>query len=164
MKKDEIIVQKIKKLLDQNNIRYEYLEHRPTLTSEDAMKIRNNKSEEGAKALILKAKKSNKNFMVVLPGNLKIDSKAVNNFIGEDIEFEKPDIILIKYGLEIGGVPPFWDIISEGTIDNLESLIDDKLLTTEKLAFNCGKRTCSIIMKTEDFEKVVKGRWGKFSK
>jgi len=160
MERDDLIVQKIRNLLDSNNIQYEYVEHEPTITSDDAAGMRDTKPEEGAKALILRTSKTRKNLMAILPGNLKIDSKKLKQLINnEDFAFEDPKVILDKFGLIIGGVPPFWEIVSGGYDQEgiLPAFIDKRLLDNEQIAFNCGKRTCSIIMKTKDYMNVVKG-------
>lgn len=158
METDDLIVQKIRGILDKNNIAYKYLEHEPTPTSEDAARVRGTKLEQGAKAMILKASKSNANFMVVLPGNLKLDVKKIRTYVGEEIIFESPDVIFEKYGLAIGGVPPF------GNILGIEVLIDIKLFDNDEISFNCGKKTSSIIMKSSDYRKIVGGIEGNWTK
>lgn len=158
MEQGDQIIKKIKELLDKNKIIYKYLEHEPTPTSEDAARVRATAPEIGAKAIILRTSKTKKNFMVVLPGILKIDSTKVKKYIKEDISFEDPKVILEKYGIIIGGVPPF------GNILGLETLVDQKLGNNEDIAFNCGKRTASIIMKYKDYLKTsdaIEGDWSK---
>ncbi len=166
MNKDDLISQKIRELLASKKITYQYLEHEPTPTSEDSAKVRGTKPEEGVKALIFRTSKTKRNFMVILPGYLKVDSKKVKESIREDFSFENPDVILEKYGIVIGGVPPFWNIINHVSgIENFGSfLIEEKIFETERTTFNCGKQTCSIIMKSEDFRKVIDGEIGDWSK
>lgn len=162
MDKGNIIVQKIKDLLEQNSVDYNYMEHEPTPTSEDAARVRGTKPEEGAKAIILRTSKTNKNVMVVLPGNLKINSKNVKNYIAEDISFEDPNIILQKFGLIIGGVPPFANLIDSQII----FLIDEKLFLNENISFNCGKKTASITMNAKEYRRIIEkyARMGNFAK
>jgi nondiscriminating aspartyl-tRNA synthetase len=166
MNKDDLIIQQIKELLDKNNISYEYLEHEPTPTSEDSARVRGTKIEEGVKALILRTSKSKQNFMVILPGYAKMDSRKIKEYIGEDFSFENPEVILEKYGIIIGGVPPFWNLINEvNAIDDYGPfLVDSKIFNEARSTFNCGKRTCSIIMQSGDFKKVINGVDGNWSK
>ena len=57
------------KLLKDNLINFEVLEHEPVFTSEQAAKVRGLSLDSGAKSLLLKA---DKNFiLVVLPGSRK---------------------------------------------------------------------------------------------
>lgn len=148
----------IRKLLSDNNVDFEYLEHEPTPTSEDSARVRGTKLEEGAKALILKGKKSGTNYLIVIQSHLQLDTKKVKAFIGEDVEFEKPEVILEKYGVQIGGVPPFGNLIG------IKVLLDEKILELEKVAFNSGTQTTSITMKSKDlleYTKAEKGDWTK---
>lgn len=152
MNKGEEIILKIKQFLESFNISYKYMEHEPTPTSEDAARVRGTKPEEGAKAIILKLSKTNKNVMLVLPGNLKVNSKKVKQYLNEDISFENPDLILKNYGVIIGGVPPFGNLLGNG----IELLIDENLFLNENISFNCGKRTASITMKANDYKNIIK--------
>jgi len=154
MKDDEVVL-KIRELLDSNSFVYEYFEHSETLTSDDAVKVRGTTPHMGAKALIFKGFKTGKNFMVVLPGDLRVDSKKIRNILKEDIGFEDPKIILEKFGIIVGGVPPFWDILRKGDSNTINGFIDKRLFENEKIAFNCGKRTVSIVMRSEDYMKVI---------
>jgi nondiscriminating aspartyl-tRNA synthetase len=158
MDKRDLIQDEIRNLLDVNSITYEYQEHEPTPTCEDAANVRGTLMEEGVKALILVSSKSRKNIMIALPGHLRLDSKAIRNYLKEDFSFEKPEIILEKYGLIVGGIPPF------GNLLGLEVLIDEKVFETKRSAFNCGKQTCSIIMESSDLKKVIPGIIGQWSK
>ena len=65
------VLDKILKLLDEENIVYEKVEHEPVYTSEDAAKIRDTGLSMGAKALILFA--DNTPILVVVPGDKKLD-------------------------------------------------------------------------------------------
>ncbi len=151
MDKGDNIAQAIKDFLTQHNIEFTYLEHEPTPTSEDAARVRGTKPEEGAKAIILKTSKTKQNVMVVLPGNLKIDSKKIKSYLTQDISFEDPEVILQKFGLIIGGVPPFANLIAQ----DIQFLIDEKLFLNENISFNCGKRTASITMSAKDYKKIT---------
>lgn len=153
MEKGDLVAQQIRDLLDSKSIEYRFMEHEPTPTSEDSARVRGTPLNEGAKALILRTSKSKKNYMVVLPGDKKIDSKKLKVIIGEDFSFEKPEIILEKYGLIIGGVPPF------GALLGIETIYDSSILQNEKVSFNCGTKTKSIDMKVVDFQKAVEGDW-----
>lgn len=152
MERDTLIVISIKDFLNSKHIRYSYIEHEPTPTSEDAARVRGTSPEEGAKAIILKTSIDEKNVMVVLPGNLKIDSKKVRKFLGNDSSFENPGLILEKYGIVVGGVPPFGNLLGEG----MQVLIDEKLFENENLSFNCGKRTASITIGASDYKRAMK--------
>ncbi len=151
------IADSIQKFLKDNSILYNFIEHEPTPTSEDAARVRGTSIHEGAKALILVTSKEKKNYMAVLPGDMKLDSKKMKKLLGDSFSFEKPEIILEKYGLIIGGIPPF------GFLLGIETFYENSILENENVSFNCGTRTKSVGMTVKDFQKIVKGRWESFS-
>lgn len=84
--------------------------------------------------------------------------KAVAETVGEKCEFEDPAIIQERYGLQIGGVPPF------GHLLNLDNFYDERIIEQERAAFNCGLTTESIIMKSKDLLALVTPKIGRFAK
>lgn len=154
----ENIRNEIVRLLRHHDCPFDAMTHVATPTSEDSAAVRGTKMEEGIKALILKGKQSKKNYQFNLPSNLKIDMKKVEQIVGEKCEFEEPAVILDRFGLVIGGVPPF------GPLINMETFFDEKIQGLEKVAFNCGLITESIVMKGADLIRVVQPRIEAFSK
>src|SRR3989344_621848 len=145
-------------LLRKHNIRFEHLTHEPTPTSEDSARVRGVPMSIGIKAMILRGKHSKKNYQINIPAHLKIDMKAVALAVGEKCEFEDPAVIKERFGLEIGSVPPF------GNLLNLASYYDEAILLQEKAAFNCGLTTESIVMKPKDLVHLVEPILGHFTK
>lgn len=146
------------RLLRAEEIEFTHLIHEPTPTSEDSARVRGNRIEEGVKALILRGKSSKKNYQFNLPAHLKLDMKAVSDLVGEKCEFETPEIILERFGLNVGGIPPF------GPLLNLETFFDETIRSLPQVAFNCGLLTESIVMKGADLIRVVQPKFGAFSK
>jgi nondiscriminating aspartyl-tRNA synthetase len=154
----ENIRNEIIRLLHENNISFEHMHHEATATCEDSARVRGTGIEEGIKSLILKGKNTKKNYHFNLPSHLKVDMKAVADLVGEKCEFEDPEVIKERYGLIVGGVPPF------GQLLNLDTFFDEKILENEKAAFNCGLTTESILMHSKDLMTLVQPKLGKFSK
>lgn len=154
----ENIRNEIIRLLKDQDCSYEHLTHEPTPTSEDSARVRKTKLEEGVKALILRGKNSKKNYQLNIPSHMKLDMKAVSDLVGEKCEFEEPDVIKERFGLIIGGIPPF------GNLLNLETIFDDRIKLQEKTAFNCGFQTESIVMKSEDLIKIVEPKLARIAK
>lgn len=145
-------------LLKDGGKEFKLMTHSATPTSEDSAKARGTKLEEGVKSIILKGKQTKKNFQVNIPSHKKLDMKAVAEAVGEKCEFEDPLVIKERFGLEIGGVPPF------GNLLNLETFYDETIAEYEVSAFNCGLTTESIVMKSKDLIEIVAPKMGKFSK
>lgn len=146
------------RLLKTNEFEFKHLIHEPTPTSEDSAKVRGTAMEEGVKAIILRGKNSKKNYQFNIPSHLKLDMKAVADLVGEKCEFEDPAVIEERYGLIIGGVPPF------GSLLNLDTYFEEKVLENKHSAFNCGFQTESIVMNSKDLIQVVQPKLAKFTK
>jgi nondiscriminating aspartyl-tRNA synthetase len=144
--------------LNHKKIPFTHLVHEPTPTSEDSARVRNTTTKEGVKALILKGKSTKKNFQFNIPSHLKVDMKAVAEAVGEKCEFEDPAIIQERFGLQIGGVPPF------GHLLNIDNYFDEQIAEETLAAFNCGLITESITMSSKDLIALVDPKLGKFSK
>lgn len=144
------LVQKIKSLFDDAGVKYEYQKHAPVKTSEEAAEVRGTKLEEGLKALILKGKKSGKNIMVCLPATEKINMEKLRELEGESFEFEKPDVVKEKYGVEVGGVPPF------GFLMGLKTYYAESVKEQTNSNFNCGTREESITVGTDALLSKIK--------
>lgn len=147
---------KIKSFLDSNQVKYEFKEHEPVRTSEEAAAVRGDDIKIGAKALVLKA--DNEFVMVVLSAAKKIDSKALKRILGiKSLRFATPDEVKAKTGCVPGGVPPFAHVFG------LKLIIDKSITENEYMAFNAGERTKSLKMKTQDYVRLLKPRIEEFS-
>ncbi len=135
--------------LKSNSMEFEHKVHEPTPTSEDSARVRGTKKEEGIKAIILVGKQSKQNYQFNVPAYLKLDMKKVAGIVGEKCEFEKPELIEKRYGIIIGGVPPF------GNLLGMKTYFDKKIQETKRAAFNCGLQTESIVMGSSDLIKLV---------
>lgn len=149
-------VQKIKELLEENDVWFETFEHEPVRTSEEAAKIRPGYSlKQGAKAIIVRVKiNGGTNFfsMLVFPGNKRFDNEKVKRFFkAKDIRFAtEEEVKQITDGIEPGGVPPF------GNLFNLQVVFDPTLSQNERIVFNAGDKRYSIAMRAKDYINIVK--------
>jgi prolyl-tRNA editing enzyme YbaK/EbsC (Cys-tRNA(Pro) deacylase) len=147
----------IKTLIESRNFKYEYFEHQELPTTQSHIDAGLDKIEEGRKSLILRGKKSGQNYMFVIPSLAKLDKAGIKAAIGEEYEFEKPEVILQKYGIEVGGVAPF------GNLLKLKVYFDNKNFEQEYSRFSTGLKTTSIRMKTTELQNCVDGELGDFS-
>ncbi|MFC1622051.1 aminoacyl-tRNA deacylase [Patescibacteria group bacterium] len=141
---------KIRELLEKNSMWYDYFEHEPVRTSEEAAKVRPNYSlQQGAKALVLKTKHGLA--MIVVPGDKKFDKKKAMKILGsKKISLATPEEVEeVTDGVKIGGVPPF------GNLFGLKVYMDKSILDLGKIIFNAGDRRISIGMKPQDYKTLV---------
>jgi len=139
------------KLLKENNISYEELNHVPVSTSLEASKTRSLSSpKSGVKAMIVKDNYNNY-FLVLVPGDKKIDFKKIailenvnRIYLASSEEVEKVS------GVNIGRVSPI------GLKTKLKVYFDKDILENEFIYFNPGLHEKSIKMKSKDLLKVLK--------
>ena len=145
------IVSSICLLLDEHGADYTYMEHEAGVTSEEMAAIRKDFSlSEGAKALILM---TDPGFIqVVVPGDARFNNSKVRKVVHtKDIRFAtSEELAALTDGILPGAVPPF------GNLFNVPVYADEKLFANERIVFNCGERTASIAMKSDDYKKVVR--------
>ena len=134
-------------LLRLKDVSYKLIEHNPTLTSQESAKERNEDISIGGKAILLKVDSSFRLF--VLSAALRIDSAAIKKeFHAKKIRFATDDELNEITGLIKGSVPPFGDLF------NLELYVDESIKNNDKIAFNAGSLTKSIIMNTNDYFNI----------
>ncbi|MBN1156056.1 hypothetical protein JXA85_00425 [Candidatus Woesearchaeota archaeon] len=146
----EPVFEKIKELLNKNNIHYKVLEHQHVVTSADAAKIRGTDIRNGAKALVLKSK-SGRFFMIVISAAERVDLKKFKQAIMEkNVSLAAPDDVLERTGCTVGSVPPF------GNLFDIPVYIDRSFLSKDDIVFSAGSHTKSIEMRLGDYLEVVK--------
>ena len=140
---------KIKKLLEEHSILFREVHHEPTRTSADSAAARGEDIGIGGKALVLKVGDSFKLF--VLSAARKINSaKIKEHFHVKRTRFATPDELLEITGLVPGSVPPFG-----APITGLELYVDPSILINDRIAFNAGSLTDSIVMNVKDYERLA---------
>jgi prolyl-tRNA editing enzyme YbaK/EbsC (Cys-tRNA(Pro) deacylase) len=150
--------EKIKEWLTSQSIEFKEVHHKPTRTSEEAAKARGIDLSTGGKALVLKI--DDMYVLCVLSAAKKLDSGALKKYFGaKKMRFADKEELLKLTGLIQGSVPPF----GKPLID-LELFVDTSIVKNEKIAFNAGSLTDSIIMSVEDYLKVANPKIIDFSK
>jgi Ala-tRNA(Pro) deacylase len=147
----------IKEILDNNHFEYTHLTHEHVHRSEDAAKIRGTNLNEAAKAIVLKVERKDPEkgkyydmIQVVIAGDQRIDLKKLRTlFNSKNVALASPDEVLEKTGCTIGSVPPF------GILFNLKVYMDNGLLEKERIVFSAGTHNDSIMMKPEDYIRII---------
>lgn len=130
-------------------IAFRTVQHGPTLTSEESARARGEDVRIGGKALLIKTDGAFRLF--VLSAALKLDSGAVKKQLGaKSTRFATPDELRELTGLVPGSVPPFGRPILP-----FELFVDESILANEKIAFNAGSLTDSIVMSVADYRRVA---------
>ena len=152
------VYQHIRRLLDENGIAYRTLHHEPTRTSEESARVRGEEVRVGGKALLLKTGEDFR--LLVLSAARKLDSTAVKrHFSVKKVRFATADELNELTGLVPGSVPPFAKPILP-----FELYVDDSIIENERIAFNAGSLTDSIVMQVTDYVRIGKPEVFTFSR
>lgn len=143
------IEKKIVKMLDEQAVKYELLEHEPVYTSEQAAGVRGVPLKTGVKALVCKTNE-NKFILVLVRADKRADLDRVAELEGtKKVSLARPEEVLKITGCEIGSVPPF------GHPRALKTYLDREILEEDEVNFNIGSHTKSVKMKAKDLLKVI---------
>lgn len=143
------VTERIEQLLRDAGVPYQITEHEAVFTSDEAARVRGTRPEEGAKALVVKAD-ADRYYHVVISGNLRVDNARLRQIVGtRRVRFANDEELLNLTGCVRGAVPPF------GNLFGLPVLMDESLQRCDQIAFNAGSNTVSIVMRREDFERIV---------
>jgi Ala-tRNA(Pro) deacylase len=153
------ILEEIEQLLQSAGAAYRRVDHAPTQTSEDSAKARGEELGVGAKALLLRTDDCFR--LLVLPADRKLDSAAVKRHLGvKSLRFASAEELLEKTGLVPGSVPPFGEPILP-----FELYADVSIGSQfDRVAFNAGSLTVSIIMPAAAWEAIAKPKRFAFAK
>jgi Ala-tRNA(Pro) deacylase len=153
-----IIPDSIRAMLNEAGAVYREVHHPPTLTSEDSARERGEDLRIGGKALLLKVNDTFRLF--VLSAAKQLDSGAIKTrFSAKKTRFATPEELHELTGLVPGSVPPFGRSVLP-----FELYVDESVIENEKIAFNAGSLTDSIIMLVRDYREIAKPEIFKFTK
>jgi prolyl-tRNA editing enzyme YbaK/EbsC (Cys-tRNA(Pro) deacylase) len=143
------VLQAILSLLEDCGASYRRVAHEPTRTSEDSARVRGEPLAVGGKALIVKA--ADRHVLLVVSAARRLDSAKLKRALGvKKTRFATPDELLDLTGLVPGAVPPFGEPILP-----LPLYVDTSVLANERIAFNAGSLTDSVIMPVDDYRRVA---------
>lgn len=152
------ILAAICRLLDEAGIEYRRVHHEPTRTSEESAQARGEDIRIGGKALLIKTAEIFRLF--VLSAASRLDSAAIRERFGvKKIRFATAEELQSLTGLVPGSVPPFGEPILP-----FELFVDDSVRANERIAFNAGSLTDSIVMSTEDYFHIASPTIFRFSR
>lgn len=126
---------------------------------------RNNPLEErsletssSVKSLLLEGKKSKKHYLFVLPSERQLDMSVVTQIVGERCNFVPPEKIMTQYGLVVGGIPPF------GNLLQIDTFFDVSVQKFSKVVCNIGTLTDCIEIEARDLLSLIEPRVEEFVK
>jgi len=149
---------RIRTLLDDAGVAYRYIEHGPTRTSEASAVARGEVLDVGGKSIVLKVGDTFR--VCVLSAARQLNSNRVRRHFSESrARFASREELLDLTGLVPGCVPPFGPPIL-----TLPNCLDEAFLEHDRIAFNAGSLTCSIVMPLERYLELARPEVFSFSK
>lgn len=144
------ILQSIREFLTAAGVSYREVHHEPTFTSEESARARGEEMKIGGKALVMRG--DDRVLLFVLPADRKADSGAIRRELNiRKLRFADKDELLGLTGLVPGSVPPFGEPILPFPL-----YVDAAIRENDRIAFNAGSLTDSIVMEIEDYFRVAK--------
>jgi Ala-tRNA(Pro) deacylase len=144
-----MLLDQIRVWLSTEGVAFREVHHEPTRTSEDSARARGEQLRVGGKALLIKVDDICRLF--VLSADRKLDSAAVKRyFTAKKMRFATPEELLELTGLVPGSVPPFGQPMLPFPL-----YVDPSVFENERIAFNAGSLTDSIIMQASDYRRLA---------
>ncbi len=143
------VLDSILALLTESEIPFRHDMHEETRTSADSARVRGEPLEIGAKAIVMKV--DDRFCVFVMSAALRVSSKRIRQHFGaKRTRFATPDELRELTGLVPGAVPPFGPPILD-----LPLYVDPSVFRNERMAFNAGSLTHSVVMSTEDYRRLI---------
>jgi Ala-tRNA(Pro) deacylase len=136
--------------LQHEGVVFREVHHAPTRTSEESALARGEELRIGGKALLIKVDADFRLF--VLSADRKLDSAAIRaHFQAKKTRFASAEELLKMTGLVPGSVPPFGAPILPFPL-----YTDPSVFENERIAFNAGSLTDSIVMGIDDYRRLAR--------
>jgi len=142
-------------LLEKLSIQYEYHEHPPLATIEEAKIHWKDYNSGKCKNIFFRNHKGDRHYLVILEHLHQLNIRDLEQRLRQGKLTFASDQRLKKYlGLEPGSVSPF-GLIND-TEKHVHLFIDEKLKSYEQLAFHPNVNTATIIISNVDFQQFLK--------
>jgi Ala-tRNA(Pro) deacylase len=144
------VLSRLRDWLTSQGVTFREVHHEPTTTSEQSARARGEELRVGGKALLMKGD-DDQFCLFVLPADRKVDSGALRQKFGfKKLRFATPDELKAATGLVPGSVPPFGRPILP-----FDLYVDAALRANDRIAFNAGELTDSMIVPMADYLRVA---------
>ena len=143
------VLEAIRRLLDEQGIAYREVHHPPTRTSRESAEARGESMDIGGKAIVFKV--DDAFHLFVLSASLQIRSREIRKHLrARRTRFATEAELREMTGLGPGSIPPFGPPILP-----FDVYVDPSVLANDRIAFNAGSLTDSVVMERRDWERLV---------
>ncbi|NQT76230.1 MAG: prolyl-tRNA synthetase associated domain-containing protein [Bacteroidetes bacterium] len=143
-------------ILDELGIEFEYHEHPPGPTIEEALKYWKNIDSAHCKNIFFRNHKGNRHYLVISDHRYQLDIHDLEKRLKQGkLSFASPKRLMKYLGIEAGSVSLF-GLINDRE-DHVHLFIDEKLLKEERISFHPNINTASLVISLADMKKFL--RW-----
>ncbi len=136
------------------NIEFEYYEHPPVPTVEEAIKYWKGMDATKCKNLFFRNHKGNKHYLVILEHSQNLRIKDLEGRLKQGkISFASEQRLMKHLGLTPGSVTPF-GLINDSE-NHVHVFLDENLKKYDKISFHPNINSASIVVSFEDFLKYM---------
>jgi Ala-tRNA(Pro) deacylase len=142
-------VDRLKKYLEENHVRYVTVSHSPAFTAQEIAASAHVPGKDLAKTVMVKL--DGRMAMVVLPAPDKVSAARLKEITGAlDVELAtEREFAELFPRCEVGAMPPF------GNLWGMEVFADSRLCDDETIIFNAGSHTELVKLAYADYERLV---------
>jgi Ala-tRNA(Pro) deacylase len=141
-------------LFERLGITFEYHEHPPLATIEDARIYWKDYNSGRCKNIFVRNHKGDRHYLIILEHLRNVNMKDLEKRLRQGKLTFASDLRLRKYlGVEPGSVSPF-GLIND-TTQHVHLFIDEKLNEFERLAFHPNINTATLVVSKSDFLKFL---------
>ena len=150
-------VAKLKKFLDDNQVRYVSIAHSIAYTAQEVAQSAHIPGEQMAKTVIVELDGQLAMAVLRAPDKVDIDLLRAVAHAGR-AELASEDAFQSRFpSVEVGAMPPF------GNLYEMQVFVDEPLTRNERIAFNAGSHSELMQLAYADFERLVSPKVANFS-
>ena len=146
--------QEIKAFLEERNIPFTWVEHKPVYTIDEMAELGLESMDEIAKNLFLRDQKGKRHFLVVVKGEKQVNLKGLGEKLGTKLSFASEERLEKYMGLKKGAVTPLGVLNDEGCA--VEVYIDEDLCKMEKIGVHPNENTASVYLSPDDLLNIIR--------
>jgi Ala-tRNA(Pro) deacylase len=141
-------------LLNQLGIRFDYYEHPPAPTIEEAIKYWKDIEATHCKNLFFRNHKGNKHYLVIIEHSRDLSIRDLEKRLKQGkLTFASDQRMKSYLGLSPGSVSPF-GLINDSS-KQVHLFLDENLRNSEKISFHPCINTASLVIAFADFERFL---------
>ena len=142
------------KALKDLNINFEYYEHPPAPTIEEAKKYWKDLEATHCKNIFFRNHKGNRHYLVILEHTQALDIHDLEKRLKQGkLTFASPKRMMKYLGITPGSVSPF--ALINDKENHVYVFLDENLKKSEKISFHPCINTASLVIAYSDFEKFM---------